>query len=199
MKIHFQRKYFLKDIQNGIKSEHFRLPVSKIFLDIIVKTAYNNDMILCHTVKEQIMLNIIFGDHPDAIYNTNVYFNNTYKDRWITTELAKEVIKAVDRSEVIDEKTIHSPLFGNISPKRLSAGTKTVLLIAFDRTKVFNASNCGDNCAEYILRIAEDRKVLINLRHLMDFGKGKFRIKVVNTGKIVNDMGELVLEAGEFV
>lgn len=145
------------------------------------------------------MLNIYFGDMPDSIYNTNVYFNNTYKDRWLQDELSKEMIKAVDRSEVIDEKTILSPVFGNMSPKKLSGGVKTLLLIRFDKERVFNASACGDNCAKWILKIAEDRKVVINLHHLMDFGKGEFKIKVLNTNKIVKNMAELVVEAGEFV
>ena len=150
------------------------------------------------------MLNVYFGDMPDAIYNTNVYFNNTYKDSWITNPLSKEMIKAVDKSDVIDEKTISSPVFGNMSPKKLSGGVKTLLLIANDPNKIFNASTCGDNCAEWILKIAkmkEERhqKVVINLRHLMDFGDGQFKIKVVNTNKIVTNMAELVAEAGEFV
>lgn len=145
------------------------------------------------------MLNVYFGDMPDAIYNTNIYFNNTYKDSWITRPMSKEIIQAVDRSEVIDEKTILSPVFGTMSPKKLSGGVKTLLLIAYDRSKIFNASTCGDNCAPWILRIAETRKVEINLRHLMDFGKAEFKIKVVNTGRIVTNMGDLVAEAGEFV
>ena len=145
------------------------------------------------------MLNVIFGDKPDAIYNTNIYFNNTYKDSWITKPLSKEIIKAVDKSEVIDERTIISPIFGNMSPKKLSGGVKTLLLIAYDSSKIFNASTCGDNCAEWLLKIAQDKKVVINLRHLMDFGKGEFKIKVLNTGKIVKNMGDLVDEAGEFV
>jgi len=145
------------------------------------------------------MLNVYFGDMPDAIYNTKVYFNNTYKDSWITRPLTRQIIQAVDHSEVIDEKTIVSPVFGNMSPKKLSGGVKTLLLIAYDKTKVFNASTCGDNCAEWILKIAEGQKVVINLRHLMDFGKGEFKIKVLNTGKIVKNMGDLVAEAGEFV
>ena len=100
---------------------------------------------------------------------------------------------------MIDEKTIASPIFGNMSPKKLSGGTKTLLLIDNDSKKVFNASTCGDNCAKWILKIAQDRKVVINLRHLMDFGKDEFKIKVINTGKIVYNMSELVLEAGDFV
>ena len=145
------------------------------------------------------MLNVFFGDMPDAIYNTNVFFNNTYKDSWITKPLSRQIIQSVDHSEVIDEKTISSPVFGNMSPKKLSGGVKTLLLIAYDKTKVFNASTCGDNCAEWILKIADERKVVINLRHLMDFGKGEFKIRVLNTGKIVKNMGDLVAEAGEFV
>ena len=100
---------------------------------------------------------------------------------------------------MLDEKTILSPIFGNMSPKKLSGGTKTLLLIDNDSKKVFNASTCGDNCAKWILKIAQDRKVVINLRHLMDFGKDEFKIKVINTGKIVYNMSELVLEAGDFV
>ena len=73
------------------------------------------------------------------------------------------------------------------------------MLIAFDKSKVFNASTCGDNCAEWILKIAEKQKVVINLHHLMDFGKKDFKIKVLNTGKTVKNMGELVEEAGRFV
>lgn len=145
------------------------------------------------------MLNIHFGEFPEAVYDTNVYFNNTYKDDWITNPLSKEIIQSVDRSVVVDEKTIESPIFGRMSPKKLSGGTKTLLLIANDKNNIFNASTCGDNCAEWILKIAEKRKVEINLYHLMDFGNKAFKIKVLNTGKIVTNMAELVMEAGEFV
>ena len=145
------------------------------------------------------MLNIYFGEMPEAIYNTNVYFNNTYKDDWMVNPLTKDMIKAVDNSDVIDEKTIMSPIFGNMSPKKLSGGVKTLILIAFDKEKIFNASTCGDNCAEWILKIAEKRKVIINLHHLMDFGSKSFKAKILNTNKIIKNMAELVFEAGEFV
>lgn len=150
------------------------------------------------------MLNIYFGELPEElsekyIYNTNVYFNNTYKDRWITEPFSKEVIKAVDKSDVIDTQTILSPVFGNMSPKKLSGGTKTVLLIAYDPQRIFNASTCGDNCANWILQTSANRKVIINLHHLMDFGKDEFKIRILNTNKIVTNMGDLVWQAGEFV
>ena len=35
------------------------------------------------------MLTIIYGDEPQSIYNTNVYFKNTYDPEWFETELAQ--------------------------------------------------------------------------------------------------------------
>ena len=95
---------------------------------------------------------------------------------------------------------IDSPVLGAISPKELSGGVKTLLLMANDKSgKVFNASTCGDNCAKWILQLGKQGKLVINLRHLMDFGSGEFKIKVLNTGRIVRNMKELVAEAGAFV
>ena len=147
------------------------------------------------------MLNIYFGDMPEAIYNTAVYFQNRYLGRWITDDWGRRVIKDVDKSDVVSENLIQSPVLGAISPIQLSGGVKTLLLIAHEKNRVFNASTCGDNCAKWILDLAQKeegkkQKVLINLRHLMDFGEGEFRIRIVNTGKIVHNMAEYVVEAG---
>ena len=99
------------------------------------------------------MLNIYFGDMEGAIYNTSVFFNNTYEDDWLTDDFARDVIKRIDRSEVVGPQAITSPVLGVIPPERLSGGTKTLLLMKNNPDKVFNASTCGDNCASFILRI----------------------------------------------
>ena len=138
------------------------------------------------------MLNVYFGDMPGAIFNTAVYFKNTYRDSWITNPLSVQMIKDVDKSDVVSESLIESPVLGSITPLALSGGVKTLMLVKFDREHVFNASTCGDNCAKWLLKIAEKRKVVINLHHVMDFGKGPFKIKVLNNGKIVKNMDELL-------
>ena len=145
------------------------------------------------------MLNVYFGNMPEAVFNTSVYFKNAYQDSWLTDDFAKNVIKSVDKSDVISANMIQSPVLGQISPMQLSGGVKALLLMKHVKDEVFNASNCGDNCAEWILKLAEDRKLVINLRHLMDFGKGEFKIKVLNNGKIAHNMKELVLLAGIYV
>lgn len=137
-------------------------------------------------------MNVYFGDMPGAIFNTAVYFKNTYRDSWITNPLSVQMIKDVDKSDVVSESVIESPVLGSITPLALSGGVKTLMLVKFDREHVFNASTCGDNCAKWLLKIAENRKVVINLHHVMDFGKGPFKIKVLNNGKIVKNMDELL-------
>ena len=34
------------------------------------------------------MLNVFYGDMPNVIYNTVVYFKNSYEDEWITAPLS---------------------------------------------------------------------------------------------------------------
>ena len=76
---------------------------------------------------------------------------------------------------------------------------KTLILVKFEPDKVFNASTCGDNCAKWLLKIAEEEDRRINLRHLMRFGEDPFTIFVENVGKVVHSSEELVRIAGEFV
>lgn len=145
------------------------------------------------------MLKIYFGDMPDAIYNTSVYFKNRYKKEWIISEKAIAMIRDVDSSEVLGSGAIDSPVMGIISPINLSGGVKALILIDNIPEKVFNASNCGDNCANWLLKLGEEKDITVNLRHIMDFGDGEFEIYVINTDSIVRNMDELVRIAGRFV
>lgn len=145
------------------------------------------------------MLHIFFGDMPEAIYNTEVYFKNMYDEDWFMDDFAKKVIKKVDKSEVIDVQAIKSPVLGIIPPTSLSGGVKTLLLIKNYPQKVFNASTCGDNCAAFILELAKEKNITINLRHVMNFGKKKFTAKILNDGTTVNSMQELLTAAAKYV
>lgn len=107
----------------------------------------------------------------------------------------------MDRSKVVGPQVIESPVLGMITPLQLSGGVKTLLLIDNDKQNkhVFNASTCGDNCAKWLLRLAEKRKVVVNLRHLMDFGDAPLKLRVLNNNRIVRNMAELIDAAGAYV
>lgn len=146
------------------------------------------------------MLNIFLGDMKDAIYHPPTYFDNQYEDEWITDPLSVEMIKDVDKSDVISARLIDSQVLGPISVKELSGGVKTLILIAFDSSgRVFNASACGNNCAKWLLKMAERKDITINLRHIMDFGDEPFIINIINNGKTVHNMKEFIDAAAEYV
>ncbi len=145
------------------------------------------------------MLNIFFGDMPEAVYNTAAYFKYDYEDSWIVDPFVKEMILDVDKSIVLDSGVIDSPVLGKIPPLGLSGGVKTLILVKFEPETIFNASTCGDNCAPWLLKIAGEEDRTVNLRHLMDFGENRFTVRILNTNQVVHSMGELVSVAGEFV
>lgn len=147
------------------------------------------------------MLNIYFGNMKGAVYNTSVYFDNTYLDTWLEDEFIRKIIKSVDKADVISNKAIDSKALGVIPVTKLSGGTKTLILVYKDHSKVFNASTCGDNCAKWLLKIAKESKedITINLHHIMDFGDKPFEIRVLNNNIVTHDMSELADFACEYI
>lgn len=142
------------------------------------------------------MLRVYFGKKENAIYNTSVYFKHSYKDSWIEESFSKEIIADIDKSEVISANNIKSPVLGSISPNQLSGGVKALMLMKHFPGKVFNATNCGDNCSKWILKLGEEKDFTINLYHVMDFGKGNFEIRILNDKKLIVHNMEEFLEAG---
>ena len=103
------------------------------------------------------------------------------------------MIKDIDGSEVVGPRLIDSPFLGAIPTERLSGGVKTLILMNFDNEHIFNASACGDNCAPWILRFGNEKELTIRLGYLMDFGKGRFDIEIVNLQQVVHSMKDLTV------
>lgn len=141
------------------------------------------------------LLKIWFGDleeNPNYVYNTSAYFDIHFDGCWITSEFGRKVILDVDKSEVLDQYVIKSPVFGGMSPERLSGGVKTLLLMMFGKPeKVFNASTCGENCIKWIQYIGEQKDLTIRLGHFMMLNE-PFKIEDMNTGKIITTNKELL-------
>lgn len=121
------------------------------------------------------------------------YFNNVYEDEWLEDDFVKEMILDIDSSKVISPHIIESPVLGAITPKELSGGVKVLILMLKDDSFVYNMSNCGNNCAKWILKIAEKKDLTVYLQHILRF-TGEFEIMIMNTGKIVHNSKEYVNE-----
>lgn len=79
------------------------------------------------------------------------------------------MVRAVDKLEVLSSHAIESPVLGIIPTTRLSGGVKALILIYKKPELWIDCTACGENCAEWILRIAEKQDTLINLNYFMDF------------------------------
>ena len=137
------------------------------------------------------MLKIYFGEMDNVLHNVESYFNNQYQYDWLEDEFVKAVIEDVDKSVVQSPECILSPVLRQIPPTRLSGGTKAVLLMKYVPDRIVNASNCGNNCAKWILKLGKENDLIINLHHIMEFEDESFEIEVLNNHSIVHNMGGL--------
>lgn len=108
-----------------------------------------------------------------------------------------EMIKDIDKSDVIGPHLIQSPVLGPISTKEISGGVKTLILMNFyEGDIIFNGSACGDNCAKWIVEIAKKKDLTVNLHHIMDFSNaGEFEAIMLNTGNVVHNNSEFFHES----
>ena len=65
--------------------------------------------------------------------------------------------------------------------------------------RVINASNCGDNCAEWILQLGRERDLTINLHHIMEFPDEEFEVEILNDHIFVHNMREMVNAAIDYL
>lgn len=108
------------------------------------------------------------------------------------------LIEKVDKSLVKGPNLIESPVLGPISPDYLSGGVKTLICINKRDDLIFNATACGDNCSPFLLELANDRDIIINLYYCMQFAE-PFEIEIMNSGKICRTRDELYDEiAGKY-
>lgn len=145
------------------------------------------------------MLKIYFGEMDGVLHNVETYFKNQMDYSWLEDEQVKRIIEDVDQSIVVSPYCISSRVLGQIPPTRLSGGTKALLLIWNLEDRVVNASNCGDNCAKWLLEFGRQKDIMINLNHIMDFGTNDFEIEILNDRCMVHNMKEYVLEAVKYL
>lgn len=70
------------------------------------------------------MLKIFFGDLSDVIYNTSVYFKFNYMPEWLQEDDIRQMISDVDKSVVLGNGAIESPVLGVIAPVNLSGAER---------------------------------------------------------------------------
>lgn len=114
------------------------------------------------------MLKIWYYANIEYMKDAPSYFDNVYEDEWIEDSFVKEMIQDVDHCTVISSHVIDSPILGAITPRELSGSVKVLILMLKDDSFIYNMSNCGDNCAKWILKIAEKKDLIGSLVRMKD-------------------------------
>lgn len=145
------------------------------------------------------MLNIFIGAVKDDFNNSDftyidkpsAYFDAVYEEDYLDSDLAKQIVKGIDLTEYIGDEVYKSPVFGMISPRDLSTGCKGVLLLLAEDNIVIAGQRFGDNCLDWILKVAETKDIYITLNNVMDFQE-PFEFKDVYQGDIINNKEDYI-------
>lgn len=103
------------------------------------------------------MFNIYFGYDKKAVLDVDSFFNHCYRPEWFEDDLVKRIVKDVDKSDVLSQHCIQSPVLGQISPRTLSGGTKTLILLLKRDNFYPDLVNCGNNCCKWLVEIGKVR------------------------------------------
>ena len=139
------------------------------------------------------MLYITISEPQGLAKNVKSWFNGLKNKDWFNDEFVKEIIKGIDDTVAVKDEYLESPVFGGMSPERLSGGCKAVILMYELDVPVY-ATKCGDNCSPYILKVAEKKDITICLHHcLMGWGRD-FDATFIETGVVTHTIKEYVYE-----
>lgn len=143
------------------------------------------------------MLNIIIDSITNKvegeITGPSGYFDANYEQDWFKSDLAREIVKGIDNTTYVSGEYFESPVLGAISPRDLSTGCKATLLLLNENNIIIRGERFGDNCAEWILKLAEEKDITITMNHYIKFPQ-PFKIKCLNTNKILTNRIELIEE-----
>lgn len=139
-------------------------------------------------------IKIYFGHKADELYEVDSYFDNCFEGSWFESDLARRILKTIDRVYEVNDtamKALHvcddSPIV--ISPRDLSSGTKALLIMLNTDEPDVCLSRCGDNCIPFFLEIAKNKKVSVTLNNAFD-NPYEFEFFCENDGKIYNTVYE---------
>ena len=134
-------------------------------------------------------------DADTSIRYPDSWFQSRLPKKYLMTEFSKQAIKEIDKSEVVSEHNILSPVLGSIPNQYLSTGVKNVILMMYDKeNRVCSLDYCGNNCIPAIIRVASEKDIKTSatvFKPFFDF-EGIDKIHIANDDTIVTNNADLL-------
>ncbi len=131
----------------------------------------------------------------DWVTDISASFDVEYEPEWFSDTFVQEIISVVDKSEVIlmdgyRSTNIYNEYLGNISPRDLSNGAKSLILLWKTDYKL-NGDRMGNNCIPLLLRISEQKDITISLGHIPKLPY-KFEALVLNNNTQIHSIKDFL-------
>lgn len=142
------------------------------------------------------MLKVFFGDRDGSIQDAiiDVYFDNNYDSEWFEDDIVKRIVYDIDKTVIKSKNCLESSVLGQIPPTYLSWGTKALILM-YKIDLVVDATACGENCTDWIIRLGDMIDVDIDLNYYMPLKPNENGILIVNSGNVVTTVYDFNKEA----
>ena len=138
-------------------------------------------------------LYVYFGEMPNELAIEDGWFDNQLPDEYYVTDFSKRVIKLIDKSDVINENMVESPVLGCIPMTSISSGAKGLILYRYT-DKIVNLVSMGDNCIPILLDTLKEKGTLtVSTERLVDFYDFDYvgEINILNDNSVVYNAKEL--------
>lgn len=135
------------------------------------------------------MLNITFKkpdyDDKNWVMYPGIYFDHLLDLSILQDPFVKKLVADIDKSDVIVQNVIISPIFGPIPPKQLSGGVKT-LIVLYAQNKPVTGLSLSNSTITSLLSIAQQKDITIYLGHPLDFDRDFEAVCIDNCALIHN-------------
>ena len=110
------------------------------------------------------MVSVFFGVDKKAILNIDSEFEDLFMEEWLDDPVVRQMIKDIDRSEVLSRRCIQSPVLGQIPPADLSGGVKAcILMYKCNEDILLDLILCGENCQGWLSKLFQIKDVKVTL------------------------------------
>ena len=136
------------------------------------------------------MIRLKFGYTDKTILNVDKMFFASLSSEWFKDPFVIDMVEQVDKVKSLGIGIFSSPVMPVVSSCNLSTGVKTLVLLYHMPQYEYIITNCGDNCAKWILEIGKRKDISVRLTRIMNFGE-QFDI-VLNDNIHVTSMPQLI-------
>lgn len=110
------------------------------------------------------MVKVFFGIDNNAILDVDTTFDGVYLPEWFDDPIVKQMVQDIDKSVVLSQHCIQSPVLGQIPPQYLSGGVKTcIMLLKAEEEILIDLIACGENCEKWLSYIFSQRDVRVTM------------------------------------